>query len=105
MPWTYSHFPTLKIRYRLFGALKQYEPRRSHEQVVQHEADHYIEVVTEEDSCFWFRQRMLQYGASAKVIEPEWLAEQLRETLEKACTNYRATQTIEVAPKPKEIRC
>ncbi|WP_420717438.1 WYL domain-containing protein [Leptolyngbya sp. NK1-12] len=93
------------MRYRLFGALKQYEPRRSHEQVVQHEADHYIEVVTEEDSCFWFRQRMLQYGASAKVIEPEWLAEQLRETLEKACTNYRATQTIEVAPKPKEIRC
>jgi predicted DNA-binding transcriptional regulator YafY len=94
IPWTYSRFPTLKIRYRLFGALKQYEPRRSHEQIILHEEDNYIEVVTEEDSLFWFRQRMLQYGASAKVIDPCWLAEQIQQTLKQACENYGATHTV-----------
>lgn len=88
-PWTYSQFPTLKILYRLTGALGSYKSRRPHEQE-QSQIDNadFVDILTQEDCLFWFRQRMLQYGASAKVLAPSWLAEQISYTLKKACANY-----------------
>jgi hypothetical protein len=37
----------------------------------------FVDILTEEDYPFWFRQRILRYGANARVIEPEWLANDL----------------------------
>lgn len=88
-PWIYSQFPTLPIRYRLSGALANYKPRRPHESI-QSSADNteFVEILTQEDCIFWFRQRMLRYGASAKVLEPLWIAEDICNELKKAHTNY-----------------
>ncbi|WP_088889827.1 helix-turn-helix transcriptional regulator [Leptolyngbya ohadii] len=88
-PWTYSLFPTLTIRYRLFGDLSTYKPRRSQEkeQLRQDEAG-FVEIITEEEYLFWFRQRILQYGASAKVIEPQWFADEIQDVLRRAFLNY-----------------
>ncbi|MFM6813387.1 MAG: hypothetical protein ACKPJ4_15855 [Dolichospermum sp.] len=43
---------------------------------------------TQEDCIFWFRQRMLQYGASARVLNPDWVVKQFKDTLKKAHDNY-----------------
>lgn len=88
-PWTYSQFPTLKILYRLSGALGAYKPRRPHESEQPRESDtDFIDILTQEDCLFWFRQRMLQYGASARVLDPPWLAQQIAHTLKEAYAHY-----------------
>lgn len=88
-PWTYSKFPTLHITYRLTGALAKYRPRRNHETVISPEENpEYVEISTEEDCLFWFRQRMLLYGYSAKVLKPDWVAQEIKDTLKKAYENY-----------------
>lgn len=88
-PWTYSQFPTLNILYRLSGALANYKPRRPHESV-QSSADNteYVDILTQEEYVFWFRQRILRYGASAKVLDPPWLAQEICDELKKAYMNY-----------------
>ena len=88
-PWTYSQFPTLDILYRLTGALATYKSRRPYESEQSQESDaDFVDILTQEDCLFWFRQRMLQYGASAKVLNPPWLAEQISDVLKKAYANY-----------------
>lgn len=47
-----------------------------------------MEISTEEDCLFWFRQRMLLYGYSAKVLKPDWVAQEIKDTLKKAYENY-----------------
>jgi predicted DNA-binding transcriptional regulator YafY len=47
-----------------------------------------VDIETEEDCPFWFRQRILRYGASARIIEPDWLARELEDVLKKAHLNY-----------------
>lgn len=37
---------------------------------------------------FEFRQQILKYGSLVKVVEPKWLAEEIREELKKAYENY-----------------
>ena len=37
---------------------------------------------------FEFRQKILKYGSLVKVIEPRWLAEEIKEELRKAIENY-----------------
>jgi predicted DNA-binding transcriptional regulator YafY len=37
---------------------------------------------------FEFRQQILKYGSLIKVIEPKWLAEEIKEELRKALDNY-----------------
>lgn len=91
-PWTYSNFPTLDILYRLTGALAAYKTRRPHESEQLQESDtDFVDILTQEDCLFWFRQRILQYGASARVLNPPWLAEQIAHTLKKAYANYCQT--------------
>jgi hypothetical protein len=88
-PWVYSKFPTLDITYRLMGELANYKPRRTHETIISPpEITEYVDILTQEDCIFWFRQRILQYGASAKVLNPDWVANQIKDALEKAHGNY-----------------
>jgi predicted DNA-binding transcriptional regulator YafY len=89
IPWTYSHFPTVEICYRLSGALSNYQSRRPQEKVIfQAEDESYIHIQTQEDCLFWFRQRILQYGASAKVLSPDWFVKQIASALKKAYEAY-----------------
>lgn len=87
--WIYSQFPTLDILYRLTRALGNYKPRRPHESE-QAQADNtdFVDILTREDCLLWFRQRMLQYGASARVLDPPWLAQDICNELKKAYTSY-----------------
>lgn len=76
--WTFSSFPELTIRYRLTGDLAQYEPRRSRETVIKrNREENYVELETQEDYVFWFRQRILQYGSLAQVISPAWVVQKV----------------------------
>jgi predicted DNA-binding transcriptional regulator YafY len=88
-PWGFSHFPTLPIRYRMSGPLWTYQPRRDHESVLHRDTDaKFVDIVTKEDCPFWFRQRILRYGANARVIEPDWLASELENEFKQAHLNY-----------------
>ncbi len=90
-PWSLFHFPTLEIRYRMSGALGTYQPRRANEQELLRDTDaNWVEIATQEDYLFWFRQRMLQYGAGVQILEPEWLAQQLAQELQRARAVYEA---------------
>ncbi|MEB3887061.1 WYL domain-containing protein [Lyngbya sp. CCY1209] len=87
--WKRSFFPSLKIRYRMSGPLATYKPRRDHEKVVERNRDRNYQILeTREDQLFWFRQRILHYGKNVRVLEPEWLADRLREELRQAYENY-----------------
>jgi predicted DNA-binding transcriptional regulator YafY len=89
--WFYD-FPTIKIRYALTGALANYQPRRKNEQVIKRNLEDKVVVIeTTEDYLFWFRQRILQYGANAQLLDPIWLREQIKEELNKSYNNYSKT--------------
>jgi predicted DNA-binding transcriptional regulator YafY len=87
--WFWREFPTLTIRYRLMGSLANYQPRRDHETIIEYNHEKkYVEIETKEDCLFWFRQRILQYGANAQVLEPKWLAEEIAQELKLAYQKY-----------------
>jgi predicted DNA-binding transcriptional regulator YafY len=87
--WTYSKFPSLDITYRLTGDLATYKPRRPHETVISSpEITEYVDILTQEECIFWFRQRVLQYGANAQVLKPDWVVKMVRDALHKAYSNY-----------------
>jgi predicted DNA-binding transcriptional regulator YafY len=48
----------------------------------------FVDILAEEDCPFWFRQRILRYGANARVIEPDWLASELENEFKQAYLNY-----------------
>lgn len=90
--WVYSSFPTLTIRYRMTGPLANYQPRRGHEEVIERNLKQkYVEIETKEDYPFWFRQRILRYGANARVLDPPWIVEEIANILRKAASNYDET--------------
>lgn len=89
IPWGLFHFPHLEIQYRMSGPLGTYQPRRNHEQELNRDPDGtFVEIATQEDYLFWFRQRILQYGSNAQVLQPNWLAHQIAEELQKGYTKY-----------------
>lgn len=93
--WFWQTFPTVKIRYRMTGALANYKPRRHHERVIAQNLDErYVEIETEEDYLFWFRQRILQYGKNVQVLSPSWLVKHLAEELEETWQNYASNNCI-----------
>lgn len=88
-PWSLFNFPTLKVRYRMSGPLGTYQPRRATEQELLRDIDaNFVEIVTKEDYLFWFRQRILQYGSNVQILEPEWLAQQIAQELQRASAVY-----------------
>lgn len=86
--WFCHDFPTLTIKYRMTDALANYEPRRIHEKVIERIPKKYVDIETVEDYLFWFRQRILQYGKNAQVLEPLWLREELRVESQEIYQNY-----------------
>lgn len=89
-PWYMFNIPTLKIRYRMTGYLKNYQPRRVHEVVIErNQENRFVDIETEEDCLFWFRQRLLKYGANAHILEPVWLAKQIADELQQSYANYQ----------------
>ncbi|UBF30156.1 WYL domain-containing protein (plasmid) [Kovacikia minuta CCNUW1] len=89
--WSLFSFPTLEIYYRMSGALGTYQPRRANERELLRDTQaNFVEVATHEDYLFWFRQRILQYGANVRILQPEWFAQQIAQELEQASTSYRA---------------
>lgn len=89
VPWRRQCFPTLTVRYRLYGELATYQPRRPYEQVVATAADGtFVDLEATVDSLFWLRQRLLQYGAQAQVLEPDWFAQELSQELQRAYQRY-----------------
>ena len=88
-PWSLFSFPTLEIRYRMSGALGTYQPRRANERELLRDTEaNFVEIATQEDYLFWFRQRILQYGSNVQILEPEWLAEQIAQELQRARAAY-----------------
>jgi predicted DNA-binding transcriptional regulator YafY len=78
--WLLSSFPTLKVQYRMTGSLSSYNPRRHNETVIQRNVEqHYVEIETNEDCLFWFRQRILQYGSNVRILTPQWLHQEIVE--------------------------
>lgn len=95
-PWSVFHFPTLEICYRMGGALGTYQPRRANERELRRDGDkNWVEIITQEDYLFWFRQRVLQYGASVQILEPEWLAQQITQELEQARAFYEVARVCQ----------
>jgi len=92
--WVFT-FPTIKIRYRLSGPLAKYQPRRSQEQVLHRDSEgNFVDILTEEDYLFWFRQRILRYGANARVLEPDWLAREFENEFKQAYLNYSGSDDL-----------
>jgi predicted DNA-binding transcriptional regulator YafY len=87
-PWGILHFPTIMLRYRMSGALANYQPRRDRERIVDQDPSSWIEIETQEDYLFWFRQRLLQYGENVKLIEPDWYVCQIAKTLQQSAQQY-----------------
>ncbi len=87
--WLSLNFPTLEIRYRLSGQLANYQPRRKDEFVIERNLESkFVDIIAKIDYWFWFRQRILQYGANVQIIEPDWVTNEIRDEHHKAYTKY-----------------
>ncbi|MGB0563414.1 MAG: helix-turn-helix transcriptional regulator [Spirulinaceae cyanobacterium] len=86
--WVSSSFHPETITYRMTGPLKTYQPRRHHEQIIE-QTEEYVDITTEEDCLFWFRQRILQYGAHVQVLSPPWLVAVIQQEIEQAYLRYQ----------------
>jgi predicted DNA-binding transcriptional regulator YafY len=76
--WVFTEFPTMTIQYRLSKGMSNYQPRRDREQVLERNLkEKWVDIKTEEDCLFWFRQRIMQYGSNAKILEPQWFAAEI----------------------------
>lgn len=85
----FSQFPTLDIRYRLTGALGKHQPRRPQEQIIeQNRENNFVIIKTKEDCLFWFRQRIMKYGANAEILTPEWLRQKMGQEFKRAYDKY-----------------
>ncbi len=88
-PWRVFNFPTKTIHYRMSGGLRRYQPRRLNEKVLYRDPEEkFVDIEAKEDCLFWFRQRVLQYGSNVQVLEPEWLAKDIRGEHQKAFKQY-----------------
>ena len=82
--WLSCDFPTLKVRYRTSGPLANYQPRRKDEVIVYKDSqEKYRDIEATIDYWFWFRQRILKYGANAQIISPENLANEMNKEYKK----------------------
>ncbi|MEI2578779.1 helix-turn-helix transcriptional regulator [Scytonema sp. PRP1] len=87
--WLSCEFPKLEIYYRMSGDLANYQPRREGERVINRDSEgKFVDIATLEDYWFWFRQRMLQYGANVQVLTPEFLAKEIKNEHQKAYEKY-----------------
>lgn len=86
--WMSCNFPTLKVHTRFLGQLATYQPRRKDEVVIHRDNENkFVDIETTIDYWFWFRQRILQYGANAQIISPEILRQEIKKEHQKAHEN------------------
>jgi predicted DNA-binding transcriptional regulator YafY len=82
--WISCDFPTLKVLYRTSGSLANYQPRRKDEVIVYENSEgKYRDIEATIDYWFWFRQRILKYGANAQILSPEKLADEINKEYKK----------------------
>jgi predicted DNA-binding transcriptional regulator YafY len=87
--WVSCDFPTLKVYSKMSGQLANYQPRRKDEVVIYRDPEgQFVDIETTVDYWFWFRQRMLQYGANAQVLNPDFLAKEIKKEHQKAYEKY-----------------
>lgn len=63
-------------------------PLHSSQKEVNSENEDNFEIELRIHPNFEFRQQILKYGSLVKVLEPKWLAEEIREKLQQALRNY-----------------
>ncbi len=89
--WVSCDFPTLKIRYRMSGQLANYQPRRQDEVIIYSDTEgKFCDIEATIDYWFWFRQRILKYGANAQILSPENLADEIKKEYQKIWENFSA---------------
>jgi predicted DNA-binding transcriptional regulator YafY len=82
--WISGDFPTFKVRYRASGQLANYQPRRQDEVIIcSNPEEKYRDIEATIDYWFWFRQRILKYGANAQIISPKNLADEINKEYKK----------------------
>ena len=80
IPWGRLQFPNIELTYRMSGPLGNYQPRRANEKVFKRDpanTPQWVEIITIEESLFWFRQRLLQYGANVQLLSPIWFVKKI----------------------------
>jgi predicted DNA-binding transcriptional regulator YafY len=77
------------------GYLANYQTRRDREIVLnRNREEKYIDIQTKEDYLFWFRQRILQYGANVTILEPQWLREEIAQELKQTYLQYATDKPL-----------
>lgn len=90
-PWGILRFPTIDLNYRMSGPLGNYQPRRDNEKVLSRDSgtpSQWVEIVTTEESIFWFKQRLFQYRSNIKLLSPLWVVEQVAKEMFGAAQLY-----------------
>ncbi len=91
--WASCDFPTLKVRYRTSGQLAHYQPRRKDEVIIFSDPQRkFREIEATIDYWFWFRQRILKYGANAQILSPQILADEIKQEYKKIWENLSADE-------------
>jgi predicted DNA-binding transcriptional regulator YafY len=91
--WLSCDFPTIKIRYRTSGPLANYKPRRKDEEVVYEDPEKkFRDIEATIDYWFWFRQRILKYGANAQIISPQILADEMDKEYKKIFERFSVNE-------------
>ncbi len=86
IPWYRREFPTLTVQYRLQGDLKNYQPRRPQEKIVE-KTEQYVIVESAEISSFWFQQRILRYLPNFQILFPDWLRHRICRVVQAGLAN------------------
>ncbi|HEY9801272.1 MAG TPA: WYL domain-containing protein [Leptolyngbyaceae cyanobacterium] len=93
-PWVSCDFPTLKVRYRTSGQLANYKPRRKDEVVVYTDPEgKFREIEATIDYWFWFRQRILKYGANVRILSPKILADEMKKEYKMIWEQFSADES------------
>ncbi|AFY31713.1 YafY family protein [Calothrix sp. PCC 7507] len=93
--WVSCDFPTLKVCYHTSGQLSNYHPRRQDEVIVYSDPEgqfRHIEATI--DYWFWFRQRILKYGANAQILSPPMFADEIKKEYEKILEKLSVDENI-----------
>ena len=70
--------------------MSNYKPHRDRERTSDIDPNgKWVEIETEEDCLFWFRQRVMQYGSNAEILNPAWFADDISREFQKAHQIYR----------------
>ncbi|WGV26323.1 helix-turn-helix transcriptional regulator [Halotia branconii] len=91
--WISCDFPTLKVNYRTTGQLSNYKPRRKDEIVIYNDPEgKFRDIEATIDYWFWFRQRILKYGANVQILNPQLLADEIKKEYKNIQKQFSAAE-------------